>query len=86
MNIENYSYELPEKMDSAINSHKFFHNPIVWFNSKEAAQYLRISVENFRVKVSRGQIPINGRLGRSWRFRRDALDQLLETSVQKEVP
>lgn len=61
---------------------KLFDNQIMWMNSKEAAEYLRISVPNLRVKVSRGEIPINGRLGRCWRFRRDELDKLLQSSTQ----
>ena len=56
-----------------------FNNRIVWLDSKEAAEYLRISVNNLRVKVSRGEIPINGKLGRTWRFRREELDKLLES-------
>ena len=56
-----------------------FNNRIVWLDSKEAAEYLRISVNNLRVKVSRGEIPIHGKLGRTWRFRREELDRLLET-------
>jgi len=63
---------------------KLFDNPVVWLDSREAAEYLRISVNNLRVKVSRGEIPIHGRLGRTWRFRRDLLQKLLETSIQME--
>lgn len=50
-----------------------------WMNTKEAAEYLRISENNLRVKISRGEIPVHGRLGRSWRFRRDKLDELLNS-------
>ena len=57
---------------------EFFEN-LIWMTSKEAAEYLRISENNLRVKISRGEIPVNGRLGRSLRFRRDELDKLLET-------
>ena len=64
------------------NRHQLFDNKIIWLNSKEAAEYLRISVENLRVKVSRGQIQVHGRLGRSWRFRREELDKLLETPTK----
>ena len=59
-------------------TNKLFDN-LIWLNSKEAAEYLRISDNNRRVKVSRGEIPVHGRLGRSLRFRRDELDNLLET-------
>lgn len=66
------------------NSDLFFNKTIVWFDSKEAAEYLRISVENLRVKVSRGEIPVHGRLGRSLRFRREELDKLLKNSTSKD--
>ena len=62
-----------------INNNELFFNNLIWLNSKEAAEYLRISENNLRVKVSRGEIPVHGRLGRSLRFRRDELDKLLET-------
>lgn len=54
----------------------------VWLDSKEAAAYLRISVASLRVKVSRGEIPVHGRLGKLWRFRRDELDRLLESPLK----
>jgi len=56
---------------------------IIWLNSKEAAEYLRISENNLRVKVSRGDIPVHGRLGRSLRFRREELDNLLKSSLKQ---
>lgn len=62
-------------------SKQIFDNRI-WLNSKEAADYLRISVGNLRVKVHRGEIQVHGRLGKTWRFRREELDKLLETSIK----
>ncbi len=61
---------------------KIFKNEIVWLDSKQAADYLCITVENLRTKVSRGEIPVDGRLGRNLRFRRERLDQLLEKSLK----
>lgn len=55
----------------------------VWLNSKEAAEYLRISENNLRTKVSRGEVPVSGRLGRSLRFKREELDRLLESSLTR---
>jgi excisionase family DNA binding protein len=55
-----------------------------WLNSKEAADYLSISVENLRVKVSRGEVPVNGKLGRTLRFRREELDRLLISSLTRK--
>lgn len=62
-----------------------FENQNEWLNTKEAAQYLRISEANLRVKVSRGLIPISGRLGRSLRFRREELDNLIRSSLQRSL-
>lgn len=49
-----------------------------WLNTKEAAKYLGISVQNLRMKIWRGQIRPQGRLGRSLKFKKDALDLFLE--------
>lgn len=65
-----------------VKKSKFFENEIVWLDSKQAAEYLCITVENLRTKVSRGEVPVDGRLGRSLRFRREKLDQLLEESLK----
>ncbi|OFZ50410.1 MAG: hypothetical protein A2381_13515 [Bdellovibrionales bacterium RIFOXYB1_FULL_37_110] len=58
-----------------------FNKQIVWLDTKEAAVHLRITANNLRVKVSRGEIQVDGKLGHSWRFRRDRLDELLESSI-----
>jgi excisionase family DNA binding protein len=61
------------------NSITFFEN-LIWLNSSEAAEYLRISVENLRLKVHRGQLKakyLNSRL----RFRKSELDDLLDSSL-----
>jgi excisionase family DNA binding protein len=62
-----------------------FDKKIVWLNSKEAADYLRISEDNLRSKVHKGIIPVHGRLGRSLRFRRDLLDRLLEAHSKEAI-
>ncbi len=69
-------------MNNRDNSPSLFENQIPWMSSKEAAEYLRITPENLHVKVSKGIVPVGGRLGRSLRFRRDDLDRLLETPIQ----
>lgn len=74
-----YAITKDEKLD--YTEMKLLFNNQIWMNSKEAAEYLRISVENLRVKVSRGEIPVHGRLGRSLRFRREELDKMLESSI-----
>jgi excisionase family DNA binding protein len=52
-----------------------------WLTTKEAAQHLRISENNLRVKVHRGEVHISGKLGNRLRFRRSELDRLLEGSL-----
>ncbi len=61
---------------------KIFNSQKEWLDSKQAAEYLCISEENLRVKVSRGQIPVDGKLGRNLRFRREKLDQLLVSQIK----
>lgn len=63
-----------------MNKEKTFFENLIWLSSKEASEYLRISENNLRTKVSRGQIMVNGRLNGRWRFKREELDRLLETS------
>ena len=64
------------------NSLALFDN-LVWFNSVDAARYLRITVGALRSAVSRGQLNY-----RKWRrrlyFKKVELDRLLETSFQKQ--
>ena len=59
-----------------------FDNKIEWLTTKEAAGYLRISPANLRVRVNRGEIPVDGRLGRLLRFRRERLDELLKSQTK----
>ena len=63
-------------------SNLLFDNRIEWMTTKEAANYLKVSESNLRAKVSRGQIQVHGRLGKCWRFRRDKLDELLNSPNQ----
>jgi excisionase family DNA binding protein len=79
-NISNLANLIIEKIISILlndNYKQFFNNRIEWMTTKEAANHLKISENNLRVKVSRGQIQVHGRLGKCWRFRRDKLDKLL---------
>jgi excisionase family DNA binding protein len=46
-----------------------------WLTSKEAAQYLRVSVSSLKMMVYRGQIRVR-KLGRRNRFLREELDRL----------
>lgn len=65
---------------STINAKLIFEN-LIWLTAEEAAEYLRISVENLRTKVHRGQLKpryLQGRL----RFKRSELDDLLDSSIK----
>lgn len=64
------------------SNYKLFDN-LIWLNSNEAAEYLRITPGALRAKVYRGEIKPY-KLGRSSRFKRSELDKLLEISLKKE--
>lgn len=57
---------------------------LIWLNSNEAAQYLRVSPEALRVLVYRGVVKPY-KLGRRNRFKREDLDKLIESSIKKEI-
>ncbi len=52
---------------------------LIWLNTKEASEYLRISIGSLKNFVYRGVITPR-KLGRLNRFKRDELDRLLESS------
>lgn len=56
----------------------YLHN-LEWFNTVEAAEYLRLSVSSLRSMLCRGTIP-RYKLGKSLRFKKADLDELLESS------
>lgn len=73
----------PSKMPSTSlitrgNERMLFENQ-KWMNSREAANYLRISENSLRIKVSRGEIKPY-RLGKRLRFKRSELDCMMELS------
>jgi len=72
---------LPNSGPGSGQAPSFFEN-LVWLDSEEAAEYLRMSIGALRTAVCRGQIG-----ARKWRrrlyFRRAELDRLLETSQNK---
>lgn len=53
----------------------------IWLDSREAASYLRLSVNSLRIRVMRGQIPAY-RLGKRLRFKRSELKCLVENSLK----
>ena len=55
----------------------FFDNYIVWFNTKEAAAYLRTSPQQLRTWVYQGRVPAYKLLGKSLRFKKSDLETLL---------
>jgi excisionase family DNA binding protein len=55
-----------------------------WLTSKEAAQYLRVSVSSLKMMVYRGQVRVR-KLGRRNRFLREELDRLFTSpNLKKE--
>lgn len=55
-----------------------------WFNSKEAASYLRITEGNLRVLVCRGIVKAYKFNNRN-RFNREELDNLVKTSIKRNL-
>lgn len=54
-----------------------------WLTSKEAAQYLRISISSLKMMIYRGQVRVR-KLGRRNRFLKDELDSLFIFSELKK--
>ncbi|MDA9189515.1 helix-turn-helix domain-containing protein [bacterium] len=55
-----------------------------WLDTKQAARYLCISEGNLRTKVCRGEIPVQGKLGRNNRFDRNELDRFIRSGVKSD--
>lgn len=51
---------------------------------KEAAGYLHINYQRLRTLVSNGHVP-GGKIGRSWRFNKQDLDDFLRSQYAKET-
>lgn len=85
--IQNIAKEITRLVKNELDklNYQLFDNRISeWMTTKEAAVYLRITEGNLRTKVSRGQIQVHGRLGNSWRFKKDELDKLLNNPNRGE--
>ena len=78
MENKNRSLKLTKRISSGIKNPQFFNNKIMqeWLSTEEAAEYLKKSVSEIHNLCSAGKIPYY-KLGRSNRYRRDDLDQLL---------
>lgn len=59
----------------------FFKN-LIWLNTKEAAEYLRITPNNLRVMVYRGVL-FPYKLNNRNRFKKIELDKLIESSKRE---
>jgi len=59
---------------------KLFFENLIWLTTKEAAEYLRISVGSLKNLIYRRKI-IPRKLGRLNRFKKSDLDRLLELST-----
>lgn len=58
---------------------KVLFDNLIWLNTKEAAELLRVSPNSLRIMVCRGEIP-SYKLGKRLRFKKSELDELLESS------
>jgi excisionase family DNA binding protein len=56
-------------------------NMLTWMTTKEAAIYLRVSVNNLNVMICRGVVKPY-KLNNRNRFRRDDLDNLIKSSLK----
>ena len=65
------------------NDDQFFEK-LIWLNSNEAAQYLRVTPAALRVMVYRGILKPY-KLGRRSRFKKIELKRLIESSHSKET-
>lgn len=63
---------------SLCREQRFFEN-LIWLTTKEAAEYLRISVGALKNKIYRGEV-FPYKFGKLNRFRKKDLDLLLSTS------
>ena len=62
---------------------KLFEN-LIWLNSNEATQYLRVTNGALRLMIYRGILKPY-KLGRRNRFKKDDLDRLIESPNSKET-
>lgn len=56
---------------------------LIWLNSNEAAQYLRVTNGALRLMIYRGILRPH-KLGRRNRFKKDDLERLIESPYSKE--
>ncbi|MBL7665281.1 MAG: helix-turn-helix domain-containing protein [Bacteriovoracaceae bacterium] len=82
----NDAYKLPQNSynkdtQGEIPSELFFNN-LIWMTSKDTAKYLRKSVNAIRILVYKRNLKARKFNNRLY-FRRDELDELLETSFLK---
>lgn len=64
-----------------LDSGKTFFKNLIWLNTKEAAEYLRITPNNLRVMVCRGTVT-SYKLSNRNRFKKVELDKLIESSIK----
>jgi excisionase family DNA binding protein len=60
-----------------------FFNNLIWLNTNEAAEYLRVSPGHLRVLVCRGAIKAYKFTKRRNRFKRIELDRMIESSFKR---
>ena len=57
---------------------------LIWLNRKELAQHLNLSLRKIDYMVSDGEIP-HVNIGRSIRFHRPSIDELLLSKMERRV-
>ena len=86
MNRENFSYNAEKNLyntqGKSLDSPTLLFNNLIWLTTKEAAVYLRRSVNSIHTLVSRKQLRARKFCNRLY-FKKDELDYLIETSLFK---
>ena len=65
---------------SQLNKTDLFFENLIWLSTKEAAEYLRITVGALKNRIYRGEI-LPKKFGRLNRFRKKDLDRLIDSQL-----
>lgn len=71
-----------QRMSYVLEQATLFNN-LIWLTTNETAEYLRTTPNNVRVMICRGKLKPY-KLGNRNRFKRSELDELIESSQQKD--
>ncbi len=93
LNTVSFGLDIERRGDKRRGSEMFFENPIAyepkvssvnvrWLTTREAAQYLRVSIGSMKTMIYRGQVRAH-KLGRRNRFLREELERLITLPINK---